>query len=190
MTFLLFPSMRTKGMAFLHTPNLFYFTLFSSIIYAIYYVHWQCITGGPRRRLIAKHGCKSIQPTDEWNTLDRSIFGWQGFREKLAAFGDHRLLEYNCERFRRHGNTLPLRILNRYSISTIEPENIKAMLATNFNDWSHTRQRKDALVPLIGYGILTTEGAAWKHSRELLRPNFSRKQVRIASARHASVQAN
>ncbi len=177
-------------MALLHTPTLFYFTLVSSFIYAIYWVHWQCTTGVARRRLIAKYGCKSIQPTYEWNTLNSSIFGWQAFREKLAANRDHRLLEYCCARFRRHGNTIPCKTLNRYTISTVEPENIKTMLAINFNDWSYTRQRKDALVPFLGYGIFTTDGAAWRHSRELLRPNFSRNQVRISLAHHAFVQAN
>lgn len=34
-----------------------------------------------------------------------------------------------------------------------------------------------AFTPLLGHGIFTTDGAAWKHSRELLRPNFARAQV-------------
>ncbi len=177
-------------MALLHTPTFFYFTFVSYLIYAIYYVYWQCTAGVERRRLIAKHGCKSIQPTYEWNTLVSSIFGWQGFKAKLAAARDHRLLEYYCERFRRHGNTISWKILNRYTISTIEPENIKTMLAINFNDWSYTKNRKNALVPFLGYGIFTTDGAAWRHSRELLRPNFSRNQVGISPAHHTFAQAN
>ena len=31
--------------------------------------------------------------------------------------------------------------------------------------------------PLLGDGIFTTNGAAWQHSREMLRPNFVRSQV-------------
>ncbi len=182
MTFLLFPSMRTTSMALLNTSTLFYFTLVFSLIYAVYCVHWQFTAGVARRRLIAKHGCRPIQPTYEWNTLNRSIFGWQGFRERLAAYRDHRLLEYYAERFRRHGNTIPWRVLNRYTIFTIEPENMKTSFATNFNDWSITKRRKDAFSSLLGHGILTTDGAAWRHSRELLRPNFSRNQVRLSPA--------
>lgn len=36
--------------------------------------------------------------------------------------------------------------------------------------------RRQIFYPLLGDGIFTQEGAAWKHSRELLRPQFSRQQ--------------
>ncbi|MCJ1437897.1 hypothetical protein MMC27_007284 [Xylographa pallens] len=38
--------------------------------------------------------------------------------------------------------------------------------------------RRHIFFPLLGDGIFTQEGAAWKHSRELLRPQFSRQQYR------------
>lgn len=36
--------------------------------------------------------------------------------------------------------------------------------------------RRQITFPLLGDGIFTQEGAAWKHSRELLRPQFIHKQ--------------
>lgn len=36
--------------------------------------------------------------------------------------------------------------------------------------------RRQIMLPLLGDGIFTQEGAAWKHSRELLRPQFAHKQ--------------
>src|SRR5438876_3219752 len=36
--------------------------------------------------------------------------------------------------------------------------------------------RPDVFAPLLGKGIFTQEGAAWKHSRELLRKQFVRAQ--------------
>ena len=36
--------------------------------------------------------------------------------------------------------------------------------------------RRQITLPLFGDGIFTQEGAAWKHSRELLRPQFLHKQ--------------
>lgn len=36
--------------------------------------------------------------------------------------------------------------------------------------------RRQIFYPLLGDGIFTQDGAAWKHSRELLRPQFSRQQ--------------
>ncbi|OKL61914.1 hypothetical protein UA08_02610 [Talaromyces atroroseus] len=36
--------------------------------------------------------------------------------------------------------------------------------------------RRQIFFPLLGDGIFTQDGAAWKHSRELLRPQFTRQQ--------------
>jgi cytochrome P450 len=38
--------------------------------------------------------------------------------------------------------------------------------------------RRQIFFPLLGDGIFTQDGLAWKHSRELLRPQFSRQQYR------------
>ncbi|KAL8852945.1 MAG: hypothetical protein Q9221_002195 [Calogaya cf. arnoldii] len=59
----------------------------------------------------------------------------------------------------------------------MEPENLKAMLATKFNDWNMPDRRKAVFNPIIGRGIFTSDGDDWRHSRELLRPNFVRNQV-------------
>ena len=37
--------------------------------------------------------------------------------------------------------------------------------------------RKPAFFPLLGDGIFVQDGAEWKHSRELLRPQFSRSRM-------------
>lgn len=59
----------------------------------------------------------------------------------------------------------------------MEPENIKTLLATKFNDYSIGYRRKKSFIPVLGAGIFSTDGAAWEHSRAMLRPNFSRSQV-------------
>ncbi|ANB14809.1 Dit2p [Sugiyamaella lignohabitans] len=70
-----------------------------------------------------------------------------------------------------HGELLGLnRILTR------DAENVKAVLATNFKDYS-LGHRYDGMYPLLGDGIFTLSGEGWKHSRALLRPQFSRQQV-------------
>jgi cytochrome P450 len=59
---------------------------------------------------------------------------------------------------------------------TIDPENIKAVLATQFNDFS-LGIRHPQFAPLLGDGIFTLDGQGWKHSRSMLRPQFAREQV-------------
>lgn len=61
-------------------------------------------------------------------------------------------------------------------IFTMNPENMKAMLLTQFNDFS-IGVRKQAFGPLLGNGIFASEGHHWKHSRTLLKPQFAREQV-------------
>nr|AAO73956.1 CYP52A16 [Candida tropicalis]AAX63449.1 cytochrome P450 [Candida tropicalis] len=72
--------------------------------------------------------------------------------------------------------TTGLRIVGLPLIETIDPENIKAVLATQFNDFS-LGTRHDFLYSLLGDGIFTLDGAGWKHSRTMLRPQFAREQV-------------
>ncbi|OAA76230.1 Cytochrome P450 [Akanthomyces lecanii RCEF 1005] len=65
---------------------------------------------------------------------------------------------------------------NKFYITT-DPENIKAMLATQFKDFGLGPIRYNVLEPLLGRGIFTSDGKDWQHSRAILRPQFTRTQV-------------
>ncbi len=60
---------------------------------------------------------------------------------------------------------------------TVDAENVKTILASKFKDYELSFRRKSSFYPLLGHGIFTNDGMDWKHSRELLRPNFARDQV-------------
>ena len=62
-------------------------------------------------------------------------------------------------------------------ISTIEPENIKAVLSTHFKDFEIGSPRRRAFGPIIANSILVADGVEWEHSRAFLKPSFSRSQV-------------
>ncbi|KAL9613904.1 MAG: hypothetical protein Q9167_001582 [Letrouitia subvulpina] len=57
----------------------------------------------------------------------------------------------------------------------LDPLNLEVVLSTNFQDYGFG-VRHDVFSPLLGEGIFTQEGLAWKHSRELLRKQFVRAQ--------------
>ncbi|KAA6410586.1 MAG: putative cytochrome P450 52A12 [Lasallia pustulata] len=59
---------------------------------------------------------------------------------------------------------------------TISPENIKALLSTQFADF-RLSHRLPFFAPLITGGIFVSDGPAWQHSRALIRPAFTRDQV-------------
>ncbi|KAF4775158.1 cytochrome P450 CYP4/CYP19/CYP26 subfamilies [Colletotrichum scovillei] len=68
--------------------------------------------------------------------------------------------------------TLRIDILGEGYIIT-DPVNIEAILSTRFEDFN-LGSRRMGLMPLLGEGIFTQDGPAWRHSRELLRRQFSR----------------
>ncbi|KAI5954868.1 ALK2 [Candida theae] len=59
---------------------------------------------------------------------------------------------------------------------TKDPENIKAILATQFNDFC-LGTRHASFEPLLGDGIFTLDNQGWKESRQMLRPQFAREQI-------------
>ena len=68
--------------------------------------------------------------------------------------------------------TAHIDILTRRFVATIEPENLKCVLASDFRNYSLTKERKQLLRPLLGDGIFTTDGEEWVLSSFFLRPSF------------------
>ena len=105
-------------------------------------------------------GCKPAHPFPQWER----IIGYSVFRSQALAVKEKRLLESNRQRYEDYGLTWTAAVMGNRFYSTIEPENVKAILATNFKDFG-LGQRMDSFGPLLGKGIFTSDGAAWEHSR-------------------------
>ncbi|CAN3353177.1 cytochrome P450 52A2 [Diutina catenulata] len=73
-------------------------------------------------------------------------------------------------------DTLSATLAGITSLSTRDPENVKALLGTQFTDFC-LGWRLASFGPLLGEGIFTLDGQGWKHSRAMLRPQFAREQV-------------
>lgn len=142
------------------------------VAYGLYWVYWEVTIGAARRRMIREHGCK---PAKKLPQMD-PILGLDLLYSSLKSIKKHTFLEEIKERFDKMGNTFQSHMVGRTAIVTIEPENLKTMLSLKFKDFGLGPQRR-AFAPLLGAGIFTTDGAAWQHSRELIRPNFVRSQV-------------
>lgn len=54
-----------------------------------------------------------------------------------------------------------VRVLTRTFVSTVEPENLKSVLAGDFASWGLGGVRKGLLRPLFGEGIFTTDGVEY-----------------------------
>lgn len=119
-----------------------------------------------------QHGCKPESKMPQWER----IVGWDLFKIQLKASKEKVLTTVSRKRFLDYGYTWSATMMGQKFFNTIEPENVKALLATNFKDFGLGR-RQEAFGPLLGQGIFTTDGAQWEHSRALVRPNFTKAQV-------------
>lgn len=62
-------------------------------------------------------------------------------------------------------------------IFTAEPENIKAILATQFADYGKGETFHRDWKDFLGDGIFATDGDLWHNSRQLMRPQFIKSRV-------------
>ncbi|KAL3423419.1 cytochrome P450 [Phlyctema vagabunda] len=85
-------------------------------------------------------------------------------------------------------NTYRYQILGATNIRTADPRNIQAILATQFSDFDLGPSRRGNFLPLLGDGIFTADGSHWKHSRAMIRPQFTRDQVSDLNLEEVHVQ--
>ncbi|KAF2266735.1 cytochrome P450 alkane hydroxylase [Lojkania enalia] len=117
-----------------------------------------------------RHGClpaPRLQNQRPWG-IDR-------LEQIFRADAESRLMELFLFHFRQTGSTLEQKFLGTKAYGTIEPANLEAIFSTNFKDFG-MGPRRDITFPMFGDGIFTQEGSAWKHSRDLLRPQLQHKQ--------------
>ncbi|KAM3079541.1 hypothetical protein ACMFMG_005960 [Clarireedia jacksonii] len=125
-----------------------------------------------KKRFQKANGCK---PPRHYPQSER-ILGWGVFKEQVNSAKLKTRLETGFKRYAANGNTFKLSMMGIDFFNTIEPENLKTILATNFKDYNLST-RSIAFEPLLGPGIFTTDGIQWEHSRNLVRPNLTRSQV-------------
>jgi len=126
-----------------------------------------------RQDIIRQNGCKPIQGTYPHKD---PILGTDYIRDAFAAKNKGEFLLRESRLYDQLGPTYVFYVLGIGMVSTAEPENMKAIFATKFEDWS-TGERNRVLEPLLGHGIFTTEGEHWARSRVMIRPNFVRSQI-------------
>ncbi|CAL3969381.1 unnamed protein product [Diplocarpon coronariae] len=130
-----------------------------------------------------QHGCKPEVRIPQ----SEQIIGYGFYQIQARAAKSRTILQVGRRRFADHGNTWRATMMGQAFYNTIDPENVKAVLATNFKDFD-LGQRQEAFGPLLGQGIFTTDGAQWEHSRARVRPNFTRAQVADLGTFEAHIQ--
>lgn len=160
----------TVALGGVHPIRNFAFTF--AILYFAYVISLRVVAWISLSRSYKINGCERPPRHPIWDP----IFGIDFTIGNIRAFREGRFLERQRARYTETGATHYTFLNCRQAIHTIDPENIKAILATNFKDYD-IANRQRIMGPLLGRGIFVSDGDDWSHSRSLLRPNFVRDQL-------------
>jgi hypothetical protein len=84
----------------------------------------------------------------------------------IKSLRNHTFLETTKEMLYRGRNTVEYLVLGNTAVITVEPENIKTILSSKFQDFGLGQVRKKALKPLFGEGIFNVDGMMWNVSHK------------------------
>lgn len=143
------------------------------IIGSLYFLAQRFATYAGRRKVISSHACKAPPRYPVWDPM----FGLDVMYKTIKAHSRKRLLSSRDSDYELYGMTHSSRLATTPILKTVDPENIKAVLSTNFKDFVVGLPRRRAFSPVIANSILVADGVEWEHSRAFLKPSFSRSQV-------------
>ncbi|KAK4695833.1 hypothetical protein P7C71_g1987, partial [Lecanoromycetidae sp. Uapishka_2] len=155
------------------------------IIACVYFLTTRVSAARARQLVLQQHGCKD-PPVQ---TFKDPLFALDGIYDVFQAVKSGKFLQNRREQYEVYGNTFASKLATTKVLSTIEPENFKALLSTNFKDYVVGSGRRLAFGPVLGNSVLVADGVAWEHSRALLRPSFNRNQTRDLVTLETHVQA-
>ncbi len=113
-------------------------------------------------RFKKQHGCQPI--CNRLPQLER-VVGVDLYRTQINASKDGRILELAQGRYDTYGMTWSARMMGQTYVNTIDIENVKTILASNFKDFG-LGQRQEAFGPMLGQGIFTTGKPLGQNERE------------------------
>ncbi|GAB7365595.1 hypothetical protein MBLNU230_g6665t2 [Neophaeotheca triangularis] len=155
----------------LQHPRLLLLTLLLLAI-STHHIRTQSTLSHDRETLTAAHGCKPPQK------VRPEPIGFLFLWKIISAARKKQMLQF-FHRDLQGPNSTKVQYSWQFGLGvfTNDPENIKHLLVTGFEDWAVKPTRAAAVGALLGNGIFTTDGAIWAHSRALLRPNFEKHQT-------------
>lgn len=106
------------------------------------------------------------------------ILGLDIFLHSVRMLKQGKWLETLRERIAAAGHTHYSLMLGQWILATDEPENIKTIHATRFDDWPIAGPRQTSVLDLLGpRSIFASNGEVWSQARHMIRPSFVRDQV-------------
>jgi cytochrome P450 len=98
-----------------------------------------------------------------------------GRRERMRLVRESTIATWGQKAYEE--DVLQGRFVNRSSFTLNTPEAIRHVLVDNYENYTRTAVAFRLLRPMLGQGLLTAEGRAWKHQRRTLAPAFTPRAV-------------
>lgn len=133
------------------TPHIANLAIGAAVLYVVYLIIAHIDL--ERRRAIFKrqHGCQP--PVHYPQTFWDRLTGISEFQNIFSAARNKRVLQYQVDRHATAGSTtFEIRNLFRTMHSTLEPDNLKTIQATDAKKWSLGRRRIQSFTPFLGKG--------------------------------------
>lgn len=86
------------------------------------------------------------------------------------------------EAYERHGPVFTLRVLHGNVVFALGPEANHQILVSNAANFSYREGHYADLLPLLGDGLLTIDGAFHRRSRKIMLPVFHKERIRASLA--------
>lgn len=106
------------------------------------------------------------------------ILGTDWVVDMIKALKTNTVLEVWHGILERTGPTFWTHVTGSWYLLTNEPENLKTILSTKFEDWEIAGTRRKSTQMTVGpHAIFSVNGIEWMQARALARPAFTRNQV-------------
>ncbi|KAH9208984.1 cytochrome P450 [Leptodontidium sp. 2 PMI_412] len=159
------------------------YALSTGTLLVLYFVIKRLMSFINAYRFCKANGCKPARKLPQ----QERIIGLQEFHKQVASAKAKVFLREIQKQFQEMGNTFSTVVLGTELVMTIEPENVRAILSTNFKDYG-LGKRMTSMGPLLGNGIFTSDGSDWEHSRALVRPSFIKSRVADLDSYESHIQ--
>lgn len=104
-------------------------------------------------------------------------WGLDLFRARMLAVKEGRYNKLFQDHFTQYGKTWEERTFGIRSINTMETANIQTVMGVKFGDYGKLMDRNKAIMPFLGRGIWSEDGAAWRQTRDMVNPLFSKAEL-------------
>ncbi|KAF4621708.1 hypothetical protein G7Y89_g14497 [Cudoniella acicularis] len=126
-----------------------------------------------RYKIMLQHGCEEPPRYPHKDPF----FGIDLYLDTVENVKALRLLNGWKERYQMYGRTFGGMSIGRPSVYTVDARNLQTVHALNFNHYGVQPIRRAPTLPFLGEGVFTMDGPFWEHSRALIRPTFTKKNV-------------